>query len=222
MYKKWILGILVLTFVVVLPPTSIFAADKPVSDCLNDDEDCIEDSNDLETDEEDTNKSSKTLLDDDTAEPSLGLNIVKMVFALLLILALIYTLLWFLKKRRSYEKAGSLENIGGISVGQQKSVQIIRIGDKMYLLGVGSNVELLKELSEEESENILQDMNQSTASPASSFVQDMLKRWNHKKSNETQATEQQFKTSFKQELDKLKEQRHQMIDDYNKKDDEHE
>src|SRR5699024_11744787 len=57
----------------------------------------------------------------------LGLNIVKMVFALLLILALIYTLLCFLKKRRSYEKAGSLENIGGISVGQQKSVQIIRI-----------------------------------------------------------------------------------------------
>src|SRR5699024_7701857 len=125
MYKKWILGILVLTFVVVLQPASIFAADKPVSDCLNDDEDCIEDTN-----EEDTKNSSNTLLDD-TAEPSLGLNIVKMVFALLLILALIYTLLWFLKKRRSYEKAGSLENIGGISVGQQKSVQIIRIGDKM-------------------------------------------------------------------------------------------
>jgi len=221
MYKKWILGILVLTFVVVLQPASIFAADKPVSDCLNDDEDCIEDTKDLKTDEEDTKNSSNTLLDD-TAEPSLGLNIVKMVFALLLILALIYTLLWFLKKRRSYEKAGSLENIGGISVGQQKSVQIIRIGDKMYLLGVGSNVELLKELSEEESENILQDMNQSSASPAGSFVQDILKKWNYKRTNETQATEKQFKKSFKQELDKLKEQRHQMIDDYNKKDDEHE
>src|SRR5699024_6679095 len=110
----------------------------------------------------------------------------------------IYTLLWFLKKRRSYEKAGSLENIGGISVGQQKSVQIIRIGDKMYLLGVGSNVELLKELSEEESENILQDMNQSSTSPAGYFVQDILKKWNYKRTNETQATEKKIYKSYNQ------------------------
>src|SRR5699024_12410665 len=113
MYKKWILGILVLTFVVVLQPVSILAADKPVSDCLNDDEDCIEDTKDIETDEEDTKNASNTLLDD-TAEPSLGLNIVKRVFALLLILALIYTLLWFFRRRRSYEKAVSLETMEGI------------------------------------------------------------------------------------------------------------
>src|SRR5699024_11496889 len=103
-------------------------------------------------------------------------------------------------------------------ISKKKSEQIIRIGDKIYLLGVESNVKLLKELSEEESENILQDMNQSSASPAGSFVQDILKKWNYKRTNETQATEKQFKKSFKQELDKLKEQRHQMIDDYNKKD----
>src|SRR5699024_11785257 len=100
--KKWILGILVLTFVVVLQPASIFAADKPVSDCLNDDEDCIEDTKDIETDEEDTKNSSNTLLDD-TAEPSLGLNIVKMVFALLFILALIYIFIWFLIKYCFYD-----------------------------------------------------------------------------------------------------------------------
>src|SRR5699024_2503655 len=96
------------------------------------------------------------------------------------------------------------------------------IGDKMYLLGVGSNVELLKEMSEEESENILQDMNQPSASPAGFFVQDILKKSNYKRTNETQETEKQFKKSFKQELDKLKKQRNQIIDDYNKKDDEHE
>src|SRR5699024_3059996 len=78
LYKNWNHGILALTFVVVLQLASIFAADKPVSDCLNDDEDCIEDTKDIETDEEDTKNSSNTLLDD-TAEPSLGLNIVKMV-----------------------------------------------------------------------------------------------------------------------------------------------
>src|SRR5699024_12429571 len=105
---------------------------------------------------------------------------------------------------------------------QRKFVKIILIGDKIYLIVFGIYVVLLKELSEEESENILQYMNQSSASPAGSFVQDILKKWNYKRTNETQATEKQFKKSFKQELDKLKEQRHQMIDDYNKKDDEHE
>src|SRR5699024_1732564 len=77
MYKKWMIGILVLTFVVVLQPASIVAEDKPVPDCLKDDEDCIDDTKDIETDEEDTKNSANTVLDD-TAEPSLGLTIVKM------------------------------------------------------------------------------------------------------------------------------------------------
>src|SRR5699024_3720654 len=109
MYKKWILGILVLTFVVGLQPASIFAADKPVSDCLNDDEECIEDTKDIETDEEETKNSSNTLFDD-TAEPSLRLNIVKIVFCLLLILALTYTVHCFSRIPRAHVTAASLEN----------------------------------------------------------------------------------------------------------------
>lgn len=222
MQKKWILISLVI-FIVLLQPQFVLAADKPVSDCLNDDEDCVEETDGTETNEEDTQNTSEQLLGDNTMAPSsLALNIVKMVFALLLILALIYTLLWFLKKRRTYEKVGALENIGGISVGQQKSVQVVRIGDKMYLLGVGDNVELLKELSEVEAEKIQTDMKQSPPMPATSFLQNIFQKRMDRTSNDSENTEQHFNDSFQKELDKLKETRHQMVNYYGKKDDEHE
>lgn len=52
---------------------------------------------------------------------SLLFDLIKMFFALLLVLALIYLLLNFLNKRNKlFQKIKTLENLGGISVGQNK------------------------------------------------------------------------------------------------------
>src|SRR5690606_1347958 len=82
---------------------------------------------------------------------SLIFNLIQMVFALFLILALIYLLLKFLNKRNKiFNKVRALENLGGIAVGPSKSIQIVRVGNKLYLVGVGENVQLLEELEDED------------------------------------------------------------------------
>lgn len=81
---------------------------------------------------------------------SLAISIVKTIVLLGLILFLIYFLLKLLnKKNRLFQQSKTLENLGGISLGQNKSIQVIRVGEKMYLIGVGDNVELLQEVSDE-------------------------------------------------------------------------
>ena len=219
MQKNIILCLLIASMAVFYQPVFGQAADKNVLDCLDgDNEDCLE-----ETDEnlkEETNEIPEPLVDEENMNTgSFALNIVKMIFALLLILALIYGLLWFLKKRRSYEQVGALENIGGISVGTNKSVQIVRIGSSMYLLGVGENVELLKELSAEEAEQVQLDKSQSPSVPAASFLQGMLRKKGTKEGQQSGNIERDFQASFQKELDKLKENRHQLMDNYKKKDD---
>ena len=41
-----------------------------------------------------------------------------------------------------------MKNMGGISLGQQKSVQLVVIGNQYYLIGVGDDIRLLKEITD--------------------------------------------------------------------------
>src|SRR5699024_6662513 len=141
-------------------PIFVHSAEKNVSDCLKKEEDCLqgsEESVDISNSEAELTESSTF------STTSLLFNIVKMVFALLLVLGLIYLLLLFIRKRNKlYNQVGHLENLGGISVGQSKSIQIVRIGTKMYLIGVGDNVELLEELTDEDLKESLLKKEEST------------------------------------------------------------
>lgn len=42
-----------------------------------------------------------------------------------------------------------MQNLGGISVGSQKSVQLVKVGNSLYLVGVGEDVNMLKEITDE-------------------------------------------------------------------------
>ncbi|WP_010630944.1 flagellar biosynthetic protein FliO [Sporolactobacillus vineae] len=80
---------------------------------------------------------------------NLFLDFIKIVFSLLLVLALIYLLYRFAAKRTGRFKEGNhLKNLGGVSVGPNRSIQLIRLGNKVMVVGVGDNVQLLKEISE--------------------------------------------------------------------------
>ncbi|RYL92960.1 flagellar biosynthetic protein FliO [Sporolactobacillus sp. THM19-2] len=80
---------------------------------------------------------------------NLFLAFVKLIFALLLVLALIYILYRFAAKRTgSLRNGGQLKNLGGVSVGTNRSVQLIKIGNEIMVLGVGDTVRLLKEITD--------------------------------------------------------------------------
>lgn len=87
---------------------------------------------------------------------SLLWDFAKMILATIAVVALIYFLFHYLgKKSREYQQTALLQNIGGIKVGANRSVQIIKVGGRVFVIGVGENVNLLKELSGEEAEELL-------------------------------------------------------------------
>lgn len=76
---------------------------------------------------------------------------VKVIVMLLFVIALLYLFLRFLNKKSTITNGKELiQNLGGVSLGSNKNVQVLKIGQKLYLVGVGENVNLLKEITEKE------------------------------------------------------------------------
>lgn len=195
-------GIIICFCLAIVVP--VHAADKHVSDCLDGEGDCLEE---LENPDQgltpaEENPDNQHLSSGGSS--NLFFTITKMVAALLLVLALIYFLLFMIKrKNKLFQQAGVIENMGGVSVGQQKSVQMIRIGDTMYVIGVGENVELLSEIKDK---TIIQQLLEQQA--AKEEAPSMLEVFLPKRKKEQQ--KQSFTSALQQELTKLQERRQQM------------
>lgn len=94
----------------------------------------------------------------DSASVSIGFwDYLKVLIALVFVIGLLLFILKYLNKRNfNYQQNAVIKNIGGMSVGQQKSVQLLLIGKRVYVVGVGDNIQLLKEIdSEEEIDHLL-------------------------------------------------------------------
>lgn len=187
--------------------SEVSAEEPNAKECIDGKVDC----NELENN--DSKETDKAGSEDNGG--SIVFDLIKMVFALLLVLALIYLLLKFLNKRNKiFQSVKALENVGGISVGQNKSIQIIRIGSRIYVVGVGDNVELLHEITNENEKLELLHSNQFQPK---SLVSSLLQT----KDNED-STSKSFKSLFATELDKLKSGRKKMISNHKRKGDNHE
>lgn len=76
---------------------------------------------------------------------------LKLIGALIIILLLIYFLYRVVSKRtKSYQDYGTIKNIGGVSVGANRSIQLVRVGKEVLVIGVGESVQLLKEVQDPE------------------------------------------------------------------------
>jgi len=80
---------------------------------------------------------------------NLFVTFIKLFFALLIVLALIYLLYHFVAKRSGrFAQVTALKNMGGVSLGTNRSLQLIRVGDEVLVVGVGETVQLLKEIND--------------------------------------------------------------------------
>ncbi|HLR70901.1 MAG TPA: flagellar biosynthetic protein FliO [Pseudogracilibacillus sp.] len=191
-----------------------FAKDKNVKDCIETDEDCLEEVEQPAEGLQSTNEDSI----ENIQSTSLIFNVIKMIVALLLVLALIYVLLIFIKKRNKLtQQVKVLDNLGGISVGPNKSIQLVRIGEKVYMIGVGDTVELLQEITDASVIDDLLNQEEHPIKPMS-FLKQKLRR--NSSNDENQSAEHPFTDTLQQELNKLKSNRHQMIQTSKAKDDE--
>jgi len=96
-------------------------------------------------------------------ERSLFSVIAALLFYTLVIVGLIYGLIKFLASRQQAHPANKVIRIlGASSVGQQKSVQVVQVGDQVLVVGVGQDVSLLAEITDEQQKQQLLAYKQTT------------------------------------------------------------
>ncbi|MDC3416383.1 flagellar biosynthetic protein FliO [Aquibacillus salsiterrae] len=153
---------------------------------------------------------------------NLGVDLIKLVAALGFVLGLIYLLLKFLnQKNKLVQQNRTLENLGGISLGTNKSLQVVKIGSRLYVIGVGDNVELLSEITDEETIQQLLGRDEPNDRTASSLFRSLLMKQNGK-ANKTKEQTNSFSTVFKSEMDRLVDGRKKLTKRLAEKDDDDE
>lgn len=130
----------------------------------------------------------------------------QLFLALAVIIFMIYTLIRFIGKRsQSYQMHRTLKNLGGVHVGTNRSVQLVKVGNRVLVVGVGESIQLLKEIDDEEEINkIIEDheMQDSEQQISSAFkwVQTKLL----KQEDETTYQKTNFKNFFEDQLKDVK------------------
>lgn len=74
---------------------------------------------------------------------------IQLVVALAVILLLIALLFRVLGRRAGIAARGHIEVVAARQVAPNKSVQVVRVGGKLYLIGVGEDVRLLADVTDE-------------------------------------------------------------------------
>jgi flagellar protein FliO/FliZ len=73
------------------------------------------------------------------------------IFSLFLVIVLLFVTLNFIKKKnQTYSSTKTILNIGGTSLGGNRSIQLVKVGKQILVLGVAENIQLLKEISAKE------------------------------------------------------------------------
>lgn len=103
-----------------------------------------------QTDENTANQST-SVNELENERQNISFPLFRMFIALAFIIFLIYALAKFINKRtRSFHGTRSLESLGGLSVGQNRSIQLIKVGNRLLVVGVSDSIHLLKEITDEQ------------------------------------------------------------------------
>ena len=145
--RKNVLVVIFLIFLLGTLPNSSTLADDNVFFCTENPDKCDDDKAPTTVD-----PTSDKGADDSEKSSTVGLSAwdyIKTGFALAFVIGLLFALLKFInRKSRLYNKTQLIKNVGGISLGQHKSVQLIVVGNQYYLIGVGDDIRLLKEITD--------------------------------------------------------------------------
>lgn len=187
--------------------------------------DCIENEKDCEEENPDSvgimekNTNNELLEENSFSGGSLAFSFAKMIVALFFVLAIIYIILLLLRrKNKLYQHSKMLENLGGIPLGPNRSVQLIRVGSKVYLVGVGEQIQLITEITEQD---VVDSLIEQTEREETSVLQDFLSSRFRKNTEKTKGSNDQFISTLHGELSKLQDNRTELIHKIVEKDDEH-
>lgn len=205
MLKKRLICIAMISFMLFLTmqPASLFAETKDpengtVNDWLKDEKESKKDTEKKTTDNQ-TNPAEEV--------PSSSVSImdfVKMIYALLFVILLIYGLVRFVgKQNRLLKPFRYVENIGGTTVGQNRSVQLIKVGKRVLVVGVADSIQLLKEIDDEqECEAIVKQYEEAMESKTD--LPKMVQKFTSQIKKHDQTSTSSFSANLKAQLAELK------------------
>ncbi|MGM0851537.1 MAG: flagellar biosynthetic protein FliO [Bacillota bacterium] len=182
-----------------------FAEVNNVKDCIEHPEKC----NEQQNNEADTSESG-------VATSVTFSDYIKMIFALIFVVALIYFLLKFInQKGRSFKQTKLINHLGGTPLGGNRSVQMVKVGKQVLVLGVGEDIQLLKEIQDEkEKEEILSFYQDAQFPDAKTAVSSWLAKV---KSPSQSSNTSSFQSHLKSQLEEMKKGRKKMFKDLKNK-----
>lgn len=104
-------------------------------------------------------------------QPSTAWTFIKMILFLCLVVAAIYAVMWFFKKKVNNTKSDDnfLRRVSSLNIGPGKSVEIVTLLDNAYILGVtDSNINVIDQIEDKElieALNLNFDKNQNVKKP---------------------------------------------------------
>lgn len=207
--RKFCFIALFLTSLLIVFPTSSTMADGFVSLCLENPEECEEDK--VPVSEPTTEKDSIN-----TGANITAWEYIQTGFALVFVIGLLFAILKFVnRKNRLYNKNQLMKNMGGISLGQQKSVQLVVIGNQYYLIGVGDDIRLLKEITDStEIETLTEYYEEVDGTSPLGWIDrliGLISEFRKKKESQSNNESSDFSNIFNTRLEEMKEERKRQI-----------
>jgi flagellar protein FliO/FliZ len=120
------------------------------------------------------------------------------IFCLILIIALFFIIIKVISQKNRFMMSGrSVKLIGGVSIGQNKSIQVVEVGHTLFVVGVGDNVQLISKIEDaEEIEFIVDHMHVRGNKDFPTFQS--LSKWFKGLKGEKHIEDQDLSTSFQQ------------------------
>lgn len=142
----------------------------------------------------------------------------QLIFYLGVVLLLIYLLFYFIGKRKKIIKSDLLSHLGGIPLGQNKSIQIVEIGNKIYILGIGEDVNLIKIIESKEDIEAIKETGDNLSDPVNnrlSILFDRLKViFKFSKNGQKDQYKNQFENELAEKIEQIKEKRIQSVNQW--------
>lgn len=142
-------------------------------------------------------------------------NLISVIFALALIIVLVVLVIKLLGKRnRMLTQGGAIRTLGAVGLGPNKSLQVVEIGDRIYLVGVGENVTLLDKITDAEELMNVQQAFENTASEfagLSTMFGNLVSRFRKEPASESEELDETaFHEVFHSQLQKMPNRKSQM------------
>ncbi|GEK32551.1 flagellar biosynthetic protein FliO [Kurthia sibirica] len=153
----------------------------------------------------------------------------KIVLSLIFVVALLYGVLKLVNRNnKKYQSNQLLQSLGGLSLGQHKSIQLVKIGSSLFVIGVGDDVHIIKEITDEQEQHYLLKLHEDKQVLASQlpYIAELVgnmkdkfsQKKNRSKSNEQVGNETgDFKSELDKKLHQIKKERQNNMDEWQQK-----